>query len=138
MGVADLAKAAQKITRNIEVKHKFTKDEKLAILQQITDANKIVLQKNLEVADLKDRVKKLNEEIGEQYDIISNLCVKSDAGYESKMVECSASYHGIEVTFTDINGEIVEQREMTAEEQLQLSEHRIDAENIIRQSEDEE
>jgi len=91
------------------------------------------------LADLKEKSKAVSGEIGEQESLISSILSKYHNGFEVKNVECKATYLDGEVTFTDaLTGEIVEQRAMTEEEQLQLSEGRIDAEDIIRQASKEE
>lgn len=126
------------ITKNVEIKRKYTDADKLALLEQITEADKVVKAKQYELAGLQDSVKSLKEAIAGQYEIISDLCDKYRLGYESKWTECSVTYADGIATFVDKNGVIVEQREISEEEQLQLNSGFTDAENIIRQASKEE
>ena len=121
----------ERITRNVEIKRQFTDEEKIALLKQIADADLIITQKTLE---LKDITADYKEQIEEQRDIISSCSAKARQGFEIKNVECSAIYKDGEATFIDKEGVIVESRPMTEEEQLMLSNGRISAEDIIRES----
>lgn len=122
-----------KLTRNIEIKKKFSNPDKLELLKQIAEHDEAINEKQMELSDLQDKAKAIKEYIGTKHEEISSLCSKYRLGYESTWTECVATYNDGIATFTDEKtGEIVEQRPMTEAEQLQLSENRVDAEDIIR------
>lgn len=127
------------LTKNVEIKKKFTPTDKLEILDQISEIDKSISEKQFALANLQEQVKELKEGIAGLFGNIGDLCKKYQLGYESKWTECVVTYADGLATFTDAKtGEVVDQREITEEEQLSLSSNRIDAENIIRQASKEE
>jgi len=141
LSIADLAIEVQKskgLLRSVEVKHKYTKDELLSLFKEVSDIDLEICKKNLDKAELQESIALIKKEIDDMHELQAKIYAKYRSGYDVQMVECSATYSGNEVTFTDINGEIIEQREMTESEQLQLSRNAVDAESIIRQSSKEE
>lgn len=121
-----------KLTRNIEIKKKYSNADKLELLKQIAEHDEAINEKQMELSDLQDKAKAIKEYIATKHEEISSLCSKYRLGYESTWTECSVVYEKGEAIFTDANGEIVEQRPMTEAEQLQLTENRVDAEDVIR------
>jgi hypothetical protein len=125
----------EKLTRNIEIKTALTNEQKDDLLKQISEARLIIEDETEALKQHKDDVK---DKCETQDDIISTCIATWRKGYTSKVIECSATYILGEATFTDKDGVIVEQRPMNESEQMMLSENRIDAEDIIRNSNDEE
>lgn len=119
-----------KISKNLEIKTPLSNGQKDKLLSQISEAKFII---EAEEESLRQHKEEAKGKMQEQEDIISSCIATYRRGYESKMVECYATYDKDEVTFTNVQtGEIEEQRPITEAEQLQLSEHRIDAEQLIR------
>jgi CHASE3 domain sensor protein len=121
------------ISRNVEIKTPLTLDKKDELLRKISDAYKVIAEKDSEIESHKDFIKDLKEQIDAEVSKVKLVIAVYDKGFESRMVECVAEYKDGRAKFTDVHtGEIVEDREMTEAEQLQLSNGWIDAENIIR------
>ena len=87
-----------------------------------------------EAAAFKETKKLLEGEMSSIQMELHDHAKKFRDGYEEVKMDCFVSYNGNEVTFTDKDGVIVEQREMTEAEQLKLSGKLIDAEDVIRQA----
>jgi len=120
------------ITENHQVKTPISDKEKLELLDQIV---KVDLEINEKSEALKNYTKAAKDEIGDLAAKISQWCGRVRTGVVSETYECAVTYEGTHITFTNVkNGEIVEQREMTEEEQLRLTSNRVDAEVVIRQA----
>lgn len=131
-----MAVEIKQITRNIEIKTPLTPDQIKDILQKVSEAH---LEIERQQEELKIARESCKSECERQDEIISQCLARYRRGYDVKTCECFAKYENGEATFTDAKtGEIVEQRAISEEEQLQLSSNRIDAEDIIRQASDEE
>lgn len=123
-----------KMTVNIQVKRPISDEEKSTILNEIVVADETITKLTIE---LKEYTTTKKEDIEQQRDIISRCCKLARDGYEEVTHECSAVYFDGKAKFTDIHsGEVVEERQITEQEQLNLNEHVVDAEQIIRQSEE--
>ena len=119
-----------KMTINIQQKRKVTEKEKSGLLSEIVEADEIITNLTIE---LKEYTADKKEAIEELRLIIGRCCRLARDGFEEETHECEASYVDGVAKFTDIHsGEVVEERPMTEKEQLALSEHIIDAEQIIR------
>ncbi len=119
----------QKITLNHPVKTPLTPEQKDNLLKECTEADALITKVNEELDAHKETVKGI---IKEQDMKISSAYAVYRKGYTTKLVECTVTYKDGEVTFVDKEGVIVDQRAITEEEQLMLSENRVDAEVIIR------
>lgn len=124
----------EKITKVIQVKKPLSPETKDDLLKDMVIAKKEVEELELDLADLKEKEKEKKEQISAQQSNILSLIGQYQVGYTMENVECSVSYEGNVVKFTDIKtGEIVDKHELSDEEQLQLSENRTDMEDIIRE-----
>jgi hypothetical protein len=123
----------EKITKTIQVKRPLTPEAKDNLLKEMSSSKKEVEELELMLADLKEKEKEKKEQISAQQSNILSLIGQYEVGYTIENSECLVSYEGNVVKYTDVNtGKIVDEHKLSNEEQLQLSEHRIDAEDIIR------
>lgn len=114
----------------------LTDNELLTKARELSDAEKKSTELQVEFKVIKDDFK---ERIIQQDDIIHRNAQILRDGFEMRPVECSVEYAYGRVKFTDVaTGDIIEERDMTEDEQMRMSENRIDAEQIIRQSSAEE
>ena len=125
------------LTRNVEVKIPLTAEQKDELLKQISAAYKVIADNDFQINELKEQIGTLKDANSEQSETVKGIIAKYDRGYDLVTKNCSAIYKDGEATFLDKDGVIVEQREITPEEQLQLSENRIDA-DILTHSENED
>jgi hypothetical protein len=124
------------ITKTIQIKVPFTDAQIKELLQQISDADVVISEKNDELADLKEQEKALKEQIEGQHDIMSQLCAQYRLGSTLRNVECNVSYDKGIAKYTDVEtGEVVDEHPITESEQLFLNEGKIirDAEDLIRE-----
>lgn len=129
----------EKIYQSVPIKKKITNEERLILLGQIVEANKIVKVQVELLEDYKEKIKGINKIIDEQHGIMSQCATDSEQDFVIKNIECYVTYHKGIATFTNTKtGEVEEERPITEEEQLALSENRVDAESIIRQASKEE
>ena len=120
------------ITENHQVKTPISDKEKLELLDKIVKTD---FEMNEKIDALREYTKAEKGEIDALGGIISDCCERVRTGFISETYECAVTYEGTHITFTNVkNGEIVEQREMTEEEQLRLTSNRVDAEQVIRQA----
>ena len=124
------------LVQTIEVKYKYTDNELLGFSRELCEAYNIITAKELELKQFSSAIK---EEKEIQEDIIADRAFKINAGYEMKPVQCTVKYDNGIVTFTNKeNGEIMEQRPITEEEQLRLNSNWVDAEKVIRDDSEKE
>jgi hypothetical protein len=118
------------------VRHTFTEKEIVELAQKMARAESTIGEKADELKSVSTTIK---AEIAEQEAILHKCAEKLRSGYEVTPKECNVSYNGNKIKYVEHQtGEVIEEREMTDEEQLKLTEHRIDAEKIIRQARAEE
>ena len=119
------------MTQFIEKKRPYSDQEIMKYSYEMAEAMEVIENKILEQ---KEFDKKIKDEIAGQEVIMSDCAARIRQGVEIIPVECTVTYAEKVVTFTEKNtGEIVEQREMTEEEQLRLTDKWVDAERIIRE-----
>lgn len=120
----------------LQVKRPYEDKEMIEYSHNIADALGVITEKELE---LKEFASEIKSAIAEQDDIVTACAVKIRMGYEMIPVECVVTYDKNIVTFVSKEtGEIVEQREITEEEQMRLTSKWVDAEQVIRESSEEE
>lgn len=114
------------------IKHTFNSNEIVALAQEMSRAQSVIADKTDE---LKSAVASIKAEIAMQ-ETVSNSCAKKlCAGYEMLPKECVVTYDkGIAKYVDKHSGEVLQERGMTEEEQLKLTEKRIDAETVIREA----
>lgn len=116
----------------IEVKKPYISEQLLEFGKNMADAINTINERRVELKNYSDEIK---GQIAVQEDILADNASKIHKGYEMSSVQCVVTYSedGKSATFTDKEtGEIVEQRDLTEEEQLRLSSQWKDAEQIIR------
>ena len=124
----------QPIALNREIKTPLTPEMWDKMLNEASEAYDIIGAKAFEIEEHKEAMKALKDEIDAQHDVVKEIMDAYKKGYISKTIECYAKYEDGEVTFTNAKtGEIVEQRPMNEDEQLQLPKHIRDAEAFIRE-----
>ena len=115
----------------VEVKRPYTDKEIIAYSHNMAEAIRTIAEKE---AELKAFASGIKDEIAGQESILNDCAARVNAKYEMISVPCSVKYDGKIATFTNKEtGEIVEQRELTEEEQLRLTSGWKDAEQIIRE-----
>ena len=128
-----------KITETIQLKEPLTEEQKLGLLDDIVKASDRIKELELHIDDLKEQIKPLKEAIDRENDNISQAIENRKAGFIMVNVECEARYEKNVASYYSVaTGEKVLERDISEEEQLRLSENRIDAEDIIRQASKEE
>ncbi len=103
------------------VKHDFTPAELVAISQQMAQAE---AKKREKQDDLKAIKSSLTAEIDQAESVIHTCAEKIRSGYEMRPHECKVEYilDDLKGRFIDIEtGELLEERLMTKDEQLKLS-----------------
>jgi hypothetical protein len=122
---------ADPMTHIVEVKRPYTDKEIVAYSRIMAEAIKAIAEKG---AELKAFASSIKDEIAGQESILNDCAARVNMGYEMTPVTCFVKYDGKIATFTNKEtGEIVEQRELTEEEQLRLTSGWKDAEQIIRE-----
>ena len=120
------------ISQNYHFKKPLTKEEKIALFQQASDARMKLFEKQEELDAQKDAFKAFKEE---QEKIIDTCFTQFKSGYKIETIECQVTYQDKIATYTNVKtGEIVEEKPIDENEQLALNNGRIDAENIIREA----
>ena len=123
--------AQDPMTQFIDKKRQYSDQEIMKYSHEMAEAMEVIENKTLEQ---KEFDKKIKDEIAGQEGIMSDCAVRIRKGFEVIPVECAVTYKEKIVTFAEKStGEIVEQREMTEEEQLHLTDKWVDAEKIIRE-----
>ncbi len=127
------------MTHNLEIRHTYTPEEITARAKQLSEEFAIVDAKISELEALKARFKndkdELDDQIGSQQVLIRELIECLAQGFEVTTKECSVKYeNGETISYDKDTGEELERRPMTEGEQTRLTEHRIDAEDLIRQA----
>jgi len=124
------------ITETIWIKHVLAGDEIMDLAQKMARAEASINEK---LDQLKSVSAAIKAEIATQEGILHSCAEKLRSGYEMRPKEVSVNYDKGLVKYVDKEtGEILEERSMTQDEQLRLSDVRIDAEDIIRQARKEE
>lgn len=122
------------ITEKIQIHKPLTEAQKDELLKQIADAYLKINQKEVELKEFKDQIK---EDIEEQQGLIDMSIGSYRMGYIPENVECIVKYTDGKTQYVSVlSGEIIEEHETTEEEQLKLTEQRVDAEDIIRADSD--
>lgn len=123
------------LTYNIQVKRPYSDKEIMGYSRNIADAIGVKLVKAAELKAFSDKIK---DEIAGQESIVQDCAARIRQGYENVTKECLVKYDGNMVSYIDKNsGEVIEKHEITEEEQLRLTSKSIDAEQIIRQDNEE-
>jgi hypothetical protein len=116
-----------------EAKKEYTDAEKIEFGKMMADA----IQKiNEKAAELKEFSTAIKSQVAEQETILAECAAKISKGYEMDSIMCYVVYgsDGKTATFTNKEtGEVVEERELTEEEQLWLTSQWKDAEEVIRE-----
>ena len=124
------------LTETIWIKCVLTNDEIVELAQKMARAEATVSEKSDQLKSVSTTIK---AEITTQEGILHSCAEKLRSGYEMRPKETDVSYEKGIVKFVDKKtGEILEERPMTQDEQLRLNSTRIDAEEIIRQANEEE
>ena len=122
------------ITEKIQIKKPLNEGQKDELLKQICrDYDEISRLK----ADLKEYTEDIKGQIeAKNDDVLMSLGTYKQGGIFEN-VECFVKYANGKTQYISVaTGEVVEEHETTEEEQLKLTEHRIDAESIIRADSD--
>ena len=120
----------QQLTQTVWIKKPFTVEQKIELGKVMADADGEMNAKAEELKEIRDAFK---DGIDELADKLHDAAKKLRQGYEEIRKECVATYEGTIVRFADKDtGEIVEEREMTEDEQMRLSGQMVDAEQVIR------
>jgi len=118
------------------VKHVLTGDEVMDLAQKMARAEASISEKTDQLKSVSTTIK---AEITTQEGILHNCAEKLRSGYEMRPREADVSYEKGIVKYVDKEtGEIIEERQMTQDEQLRLNANMTDAEQIIRQAREEE
>jgi len=126
----------ENLTQTKHIRHTFTDTESLVISRKMAEAAAAINEK---IDELKSVSTSIKADIAVQEGILHSCAEKVRSGYEIRPVECDVKYDEGTAKFTDkATGEVVEERPMTQDEQMRLTEHRIDAEVVIRQAREEE
>ena len=124
------------LTETIWVKHVLTGDEVMDLAQKMARAEASISEKTDQLKSVSTTIK---AEITTQEGILHNCAEKLRSGYEMRPREADVSYEKGIVKYVDKEtGEIIEERQMTQDEQLRLNANMTDAEQIIRQAREEE
>jgi uncharacterized FlaG/YvyC family protein len=122
------------ISHVIEVKRKYTDKELLEFGRKFADSMGTIFDKQAELKEFSTDIKATIQALEQ---VINNCAEQIKKGYEMTSVDCFVSYNEKIATFTNkITGEIIETREMTEEEQLRLSGKWVDADQLIRNTEE--
>lgn len=117
------------------IKHIFTDKERLELANKMTSAMATISEKTDEIKTTTTAIK---AEISEQEAIINKCASDLRAGYAMRPRQCTFRIECNKVVYIDKEtGEVVDEHEMTEDEQLRLTGVRIDAEQIIRQDREE-
>jgi len=118
------------LTKTLWQRHTLTEKERLQLGAQMAQAEAMIRGKQDELKSITDSLK---ADISAQVAIMHSCAEKLRSGFSELPKECDVAYAKGMVKYVDKDtGEILEERPMTEEEQLQLSEHREDAESAIR------
>ncbi len=124
------------LTQTIYVKYTFTDKEFLALSRKMASAEAAIGERMDELKSVSTTIK---ADIATQEGILHSCAEKLRSGYEMRPTECDVKYDkGIAKFVNKSTSEVVEERPMTQDEQLRLSERWVDAETVIRQARDEE
>jgi signal transduction histidine kinase len=127
------------ITETIQIRKPLTEQQKVEMLADISKSNDKIAEIELQIDDLKERIKLLKDPQEVERNNIAQVLANYKAGFILENIECSVVYDkGIASFYSVDNGEKVDERPISEQEQLSLSENRIDAEKIIRQANEEE
>jgi hypothetical protein len=128
-----------KLTETIQIQKPLTQEQKVELLNDIATAYDRIYELEMNIADLDEQKKPLKDAIKREHDNVAQALATKKAGFIPQNVEVTVVYGTNTVNYYDAKtGEKVDERPITEAEQLQLSEHRTDAEKIIRDSEKEE
>ena len=117
------------------VRHTFTDGELLEISRRMAQSQAQIREREDE---LKTAASTIKAEIAELEARMSQCGEYLRSGYMMKPKECYLEYSKTTVKYVDKEtGEIIEERPMTEDEQLQLTGQRTDAEVLIRRDNDE-
>ncbi len=118
------------LTKTLWQRHTFTDKERLQLASQMAQAEAVIRAKKDELKSISDSIK---ADISAQEAIMHSCGEKLRSGFAEVPKQCDVSYvKGIVKYIDKDTGEILEERPMTEAEQLELSDHREDAENLIR------
>lgn len=125
----------ENMTHVIYVKYVFPDNELLELSRKMARSEAAINEKMDELKSISTSIK---ADIAAQEGILHSCAEKLRSGYEMRQKETRVEYSNGIVAYVDkTTGEILEQREMTEDEQLRLTGTRIDAEDIIRESSEE-
>lgn len=119
-------------TKTIYVKHEFTQEEMLALSAQMARAEAEISEKADELKSVSSTIK---ADIAIQEGILHKCAEKLRSGYEMRLKEATVKYESGIVKYLDKDtGEILEERPMSQEEQMQLSKGNfMDIETLTQQ-----
>lgn len=124
------------LTETRFMKYTFTDRESLDLARKMGRAEASINEKMDELKSVSSSIK---ADIATQEGILHSCAEKLRSGYEMRPVECDVKYEkGIAKFIDKSTGEVVEERPMTQDEQLRLSEGWVDAEKVIRDASEEE
>ena len=118
------------ITEKIQIKKPLNEGQKDELLKQICfDYEEIDRLK----ADLKEYTEDIKGQIEEKQDDVRMALGSYKQGGVFENIDCFVKYENSKTQYISVlTGEVVEEHETTEGEQLKITEHRIDAEDIIR------
>ncbi len=126
----------ENLTATIYTKHIFTGEEAMELAHRMASAEATISRK---MEELKSVTTTIKADIATQEGILHSCAEKLRSGYEMRPREADVKYEKGMVKYVDKDtGEILEERPLTQEEQMHLSETRVSAEQVIREASEEE
>ncbi len=124
----------ENITQTIYTKYVFTDKESLELSRKMARAEAAINEKLDELKSVSTTIK---ADIAVQEGILHSCAEKLRSGYEMRPKDVDVKYDKGVVKYIDRDtGEVLVERPMPQDEQLRLPGQRVDAEDIIRQSND--
>ncbi len=125
------------LTETIYTRHSFSEKEMLELSQKMAGAEAAISRKTEELKSVSTTIK---ADMAVQESILHGCAEKLRSGYEMRPRECLVDYttKGMVKYVDKETGEVLEERPITQDEQLRLSGKVTDAEDVIRQSREEE
>jgi hypothetical protein len=124
------------LTHTVYIKHTFIDKEIIDLSHKMASAEATI---NRKMEELKSVTTTIKADIAIQEGILHSNAEKLRSGYEMRPIEANVKYDkGIVTYFNKESGEVYEERPMTPDEQLRLTGKAIDAEEIIREDNEDE
>jgi len=128
-----------KLTETIQVQVPLTDVQKIELLNDIATAYNRMYELENQIVGFDEQKKLLKDAIKRENDNVAQALATKKAGFIPQNIECTVVYMDKVAVYYDVKtGEKVDERPINESEQLALSENRVDAEKIIRESSKEE